>query len=695
MIRASHLLSRRHRSTPIGAAAPLVEPVERRTLMSAGAFDPTFGTAGLIPESGFALAVDAQGRTLISGIYTDKSGFHGTLTRYLPNGSVDPSFGTNGTAAVDGSATQIVPLANGNILVCDGGNPEPGGTVQELTSSGQLDTSFGTGGTVSVLYDNEYAAFYTVALGPNGTIYGADSNNQTIDRLTANGQLDPTFGTGGIASLNAAFPIANNTDPLAASKDTVAVDAAGQPVVQVLAFDPTTSLTELAFARFTTGGKLDTAFGTGGRVVTSVSTTGFIPTSPVVGPDGTLYAAGTTGTAAVLLAISTDGKTVTVADVPGLAGQNAAIYGIYALTLDAADQPVVLLTSGSSPSSPASPVSSVARFNPFKVGGTLSFDPTFAASGQVTLPGVDEDPSQLSLDPVGRIVVGAGGTGTARILTSGPSSVTPVVATGTVIGSPGSYLNEGNTAAKAFDGNLSTFYDAAHTSGDWTGLDLGTAAKPIVQIQYAPRAGWAARMVGGQFQVSSTPDFSSDVQTIYTVTAVPPVGTFTTVAVGDVPADRYVRYIGPDGGSCNVAEIRFLVAGPTQLAGTPIGTPGSWSNQGNTFLNALDGNLNTFYDAYAYSGDWVGLDLGAAEAVTQVRFAPRAGFAGRMVGGEIQASNSADFSSGVVTAYTITSPPPVGTLTTVTLPSLGAYRYWRYLGPAGGECNIAELEFDG
>jgi hypothetical protein len=66
-----------------------------------------------------------------------------------------------------------------------------------------------------------------------------------------------------------------------------------------------------------------------------------------------------------------------------------------------------------------------------------------------------------------------------------------------------------------------------------------------------------------------------------------------------------------------------------------------------------------------------------------------------MKGGEIQASNTADFSSGVVTLYTITSTPTPGVLTKVTLNNTTAYRYYRYIGPANSYCDIAELEFDG
>jgi hypothetical protein len=61
------------------------------------------------------------------------------------------------------------------------------------------------------------------------------------------------------------------------------------------------------------------------------------------------------------------------------------------------------------------------------------------------------------------------------------------------------------------------------------------------------------------------------------------------------------------------------------------------------------------------------------------------------VGGEIQASNTANFSSGVVTLFTISQTPTAGVLTTQALSNTTAYRYYRYIGPASGFCNIAEL----
>lgn len=271
--------------------------------------------------------------------------------------------------------------------------------------------------------------------------------------------------------------------------------------------------------------------------------------------------------------------------------------------------------------------------------------------------------------------------------------------TGTVIGTSGSYQNDGNTIAKAVDGNLSTFFDAPGANGNWVGLDLGTVAQ-ITSISYAPRNGWsgyASRMVGGIFQASNTADFSSGVVNLYTVTSAPPANVLTTVNVNNPGTFRYVRYLSPNGSYGNIAEMKFSgipSIAPAPLIGTIIGTSGSYQNKGNTIAKVFDGNLNTFFDAPGPNGNWAGLDLGSTKVITSISYAPRGGFAGRMVGGVFQGANTADFSDAA-TLYTITKAPFVGLLTTVSITNLAAFRYVRYLSPAGSYGNIAEAQFFG
>ncbi len=287
-------------------------------------------------------------------------------------------------------------------------------------------------------------------------------------------------------------------------------------------------------------------------------------------------------------------------------------------------------------------------------------------------------------------------TVTAGIAVSGDDfALTPIRTTTAtnpiLIGTAGSYNNQGNTIANAVDGNLSTFFDSPTASGGFVALDYGLP-QTIKQISFAPRSTLPGRMVGGVFQGSNSSDFSNAV-TLYTVTSTPAVGKLTTVNISNSGTFRYVRYLGPANGYCNIAEMKFTLA--TNLTGIAIGTAGSYHNGGSVAAHAFDGDLNTFFDAPDASGDWAGLDLGSAKIITKISFAPRKNWSSRMVGGIFQASNSVDFSSGVVTLYTVPAAPATGVLTTVQIVNYSAYRYVRYIGPANSYCDIAEAQFSG
>lgn len=132
-----------------------------------------------------------------------------------------------------------------------------------------------------------------------------------------------------------------------------------------------------------------------------------------------------------------------------------------------------------------------------------------------------------------------------------------------------------------------------------------------------------------------------------------------------------------------------------RLGGTLIGTTGSWNNAGNTRDKAMDGDLETFFDAPTAAGAWAGLDVGSAsrKRVTKVRFCPRPGYASRMVGGQFQGANTADFSSPA-TLWTVTAAPLEGTMTEQTVTVTTGFRYLRYWAPSGYG-NVAEVEFYG
>jgi len=185
-------------------------------------------------------------------------------------------------------------------------------------------------------------------------------------------------------------------------------------------------------------------------------------------------------------------------------------------------------------------------------------------------------------------------------------------------------------------------------------------------------------------------------------------GSYTDVAAG-VTAANYL-----DPGLVNGTTYYYVVAATNaygvssnsievsvtpiiKFVGTVIGSSGSWGNSGSTITNMYDGNMNTYYDAVNGTGDWAGLDVGssAAAIVMQIKYCPRAGFAGRMVGGQFQGANAANFSSGVVTLFTVAGTPPEGVMTVQAVTNAASFRYLRYIGPASGYCNAAEVEFWG
>jgi hypothetical protein len=146
----------------------------------------------------------------------------------------------------------------------------------------------------------------------------------------------------------------------------------------------------------------------------------------------------------------------------------------------------------------------------------------------------------------------------------GPAALPAGRLGGVVIGTPGSWQGDpAATREAAFDGNLATFVDAKEPNGAWTGLDLGVGgAARVTEILFAPRAqpggdeALRARMVGGRFQGANKADFS-DAQDLAAVAATPMPGLVNKLPVGNAGRFRYLRYLSPEGGNCNVAEIVF------------------------------------------------------------------------------------------------------------------------------------------
>jgi hypothetical protein len=137
--------------------------------------------------------------------------------------------------------------------------------------------------------------------------------------------------------------------------------------------------------------------------------------------------------------------------------------------------------------------------------------------------------------------------------------------TGNIIGTPGSWNNGGNTIAKVFDNNLSTYFDApTGATGTWVGLDFGGGVSNVIaQINYWARPGYENRLVGGVFQGDNNPAFSHPVNLCSVITVPPAGGVVTSQSITDQTPFRCVRFLAPaNNPACNVAELEFLAPDP-------------------------------------------------------------------------------------------------------------------------------------
>ena len=132
------------------------------------------------------------------------------LVRYLPNGRLDPQFGNHGTVLHRfgryGGRLGALAIQPDGKIVAVGGIDEQVATVR-YASDGRLDPSFGDGGKVATPFGHYGESASAVAVQRDGKILiggglytspnDMSPNVLVLARLTSDGHLDRTFGTGG------------------------------------------------------------------------------------------------------------------------------------------------------------------------------------------------------------------------------------------------------------------------------------------------------------------------------------------------------------------------------------------------------------------------------------------------------------------------------------------------------------------
>lgn len=211
----------------------LLEPLEPRVLLSAGDLDPTFGSGGKVlaglAASGFDHATSAvvldSGKIVVAGrfIHVDGSGLGFSLARFNADGSLDTTFGDGGFTYLEQNTAdqdfgQLALDDQGRILVATevwapAGHGDDFGLLR-FTADGQLDTSFGDGGivhtdvagqdqvrTLTLRADGKIVVSGETRAHPGDNSGLTDGMIGVVIRYNPDGSLDSSFGGDGVVEV--------------------------------------------------------------------------------------------------------------------------------------------------------------------------------------------------------------------------------------------------------------------------------------------------------------------------------------------------------------------------------------------------------------------------------------------------------------------------------------------------------------
>ena len=188
---------------------------------STGALDTTFGTAagwtiinfGYSDIEAFAAAEQSDGNIVVAGPVYDGTRNQFFVARFTADGQPDTNFGNNGITLIDfgvsATATDLVVAAKDKIVVAGyvQGSLNENWGLARVDKKGKIDKSFGKQGLVVTDFYGFLDRANTVAVQPDDRIVAAGIAKTSISygrmavaRYTDKGDLDSTFGSGGIVT---------------------------------------------------------------------------------------------------------------------------------------------------------------------------------------------------------------------------------------------------------------------------------------------------------------------------------------------------------------------------------------------------------------------------------------------------------------------------------------------------------------
>jgi uncharacterized delta-60 repeat protein len=236
-----------------------------------------------------------NGKIVVAGDWTNPSTFAVgvALARFNPNGTLDLSFGDSGRvvdARTTDGATALAIQSDGAILVSGRtlANHTFRAFVERFSPDGIPDVGFANPGVATAPAGWTLEDAQALVFDPKQGVFvaGSDGQHIVVAHLTAGGQLDASFGSGGVATASAAGGSVSDVGGLA-------IDSTRGIVVAATSYGGTPAQFRPAVARFDFRGNLDPAFNGG-----QVELVAFPPTNPssrasgvTVQPDGKILLA--------------------------------------------------------------------------------------------------------------------------------------------------------------------------------------------------------------------------------------------------------------------------------------------------------------------------------------------------------------------------------------------------------------------
>jgi uncharacterized delta-60 repeat protein len=239
--------------------------------------DKTFGTGGVVThdggkgdDSGRLLAIQSDDKIVLTGYTYNGSDYDVLTIRYNNDGTLDPMFGQGGIVTFDNGnrndyGRAVAIQADGKIIITARSSDASTSIalVLRYNSDGTMDSTFGTGGLAT--YEGGYGndGFRDVAVQVDGKIIisGYTKTSKDFDVLTAryngDGTLDDTFGTKGIST----YDQGHGDD----GARGVAIQADGKIVVSGGVYNGTDN--DVLILRYDVTGTLDDTYGSGGVVI--------------------------------------------------------------------------------------------------------------------------------------------------------------------------------------------------------------------------------------------------------------------------------------------------------------------------------------------------------------------------------------------------------------------------------------------